>query len=82
MAVMEYCKPMGRPIISSRAAYRLSGRRSSRLRRSTGKLRAMYHRHSSPEISWLSRVAQPAPATPIRKPTMNSTSSAPFSRLD
>ena len=41
----------------------------------------MKYRHSTPEISWLSSVAQPAPATPIFSVRINTMSSATFSRL-
>ena len=79
---MEYCSPMGRPIISSRRTQWPRQRRFSFFRCRMGNFLSIYSRHSSPEISWLMSVAQPAPATPICRVTTHTMSRATFSRLE
>ncbi len=79
MAVMEYCIPMGTPMMHRVRQEDQFSRRSSRLMRSTGNFLAIKTRQAAPEMPWETTVAMAAPATPASNHRMKAKSSAMFS---
>ena len=81
MAVMLHCKPIGRPMPSSRALMARSGRVSPGCIRSMVKRRSMYTKLATPEMAWDRSVASAAPNTPMSKTMMKYKSRPTLSAL-
>ena len=67
MAVMEYCSPMGIPMLQRLAIMWPSGLHSSLDMCRISNFFTIYNRHSRPETPWEITVAHAAPATPSPK---------------
>ena len=82
IAVMEYCRPIGMPMLQSMIAWRPSNFISSFSNLRISYCFLIYKKHKIPEISWERTVAHAAPATPICRTRIASRSKRIFNMAE